>query len=165
MKQIFTVLFTMLLCLSTKAQDGSPEFYKICGDPTMESTLNFRSSGKVVDIIDGDTLVIKSNNKRRIIDLVTVDASSNNSNAKEFLFKKILKKNVFFLVTGNGKSDDAQIFADVFYKDISINRKMITTGTAQYKKPASYTFSNYKSCVYQQLEEIAKKEKLGIWAK
>ncbi len=127
----------------------------------MESLLFIQLKGKVVEIVDGDTIVIKSKGKRRTVDLVTVDASSNDVGARKFLAERILRKNVVYIVD----REAAQVFADVFFKGISVNRSMITTGFAHYKKPGGYTFSNYKSCVYQQLEEIAKKDKLGIWAK
>ena len=165
MKTIFTILLVLLFCFSINAQDGKFEFQNICGDPTVESISFTQFSGKVVEIVDGDTVVIKSKGKRRIVNLVTVDASSNNSEAQKFLSKKILKKNIFFSISYNSKKDDTQVFADIFYEDISVNRSMLTTGIARYKEPENYTFSNYKACVYQQLEEIAKKEKIGIWAK
>jgi endonuclease YncB( thermonuclease family) len=164
MKTIFTILFVLLFCFFVNAQDGTPEFYNICGDQKNE-ILAARFSGKVTKIVDGDTIVVKSGDKSRVVNLVTVDVSSNESKAKRFLSKEILKKNVFFLIYSY-KNDDNRIFADVFYKDVySASRSLITKGIARYKKPDAYIFSNYQACVYQRLEEIAKEEKLGIWAK
>lgn len=161
MKIICTILFLAWFCFSISAQDGRFEFQDVCGNPMMESSLFIELNGKVVEIVDGDTIVIRSKEKRRTVNLITVDASSNDAEAKRFLRKRILKKNVLFTVNRNA----AQVSADVFFKGISVNRSMITTGIARYKKTENYTFSVYKSCVYRQLEEIAKKDKLGIWAK
>jgi len=164
MKTIFVILFVLLFCVFVNAQDGTPEFYNICGAQKNE-ILATRFSGKVTKIVDGDTIVIKSGDKSRVVNLVTVNASSNENKAKRFLSKEILKKNVFFLIY-NYKNHDNQIFADVFYKDVySASRSLISKGIARYKKPDNYTFSNYKACVYQRVEEIAKEENLGIWAK
>ncbi|HXG83759.1 MAG TPA: thermonuclease family protein [Pyrinomonadaceae bacterium] len=165
MRIIFIILAVLLFCFSMNAQDGRPEFYPICGDPQNESMLATRLSGKVIKIVDGNTIIIKSGNKSRTIDLVAVDVGLNENKAKNFLSKEILKKNVFFLIY-NDKNDNNRKVADVYYKDVySASRSMITKGIAHYKKPDDYTFSNYKACVYQRLEEMAKKEKLGIWAK
>jgi endonuclease YncB( thermonuclease family) len=165
MKTIFTISFVLLFYVFVNAQDGRPEFEEVCGDPANESVLTTRFTGKVTKIVDGDTVIIKSDDKNLVVNLVTVDASSNENGAKKFLSKEILKKKVFFLIY-NYKNNDNRIFADVFYKDVySASRSMITRGIARYKKPDDYTFSNYKACVYQRLEEIAKEEKLGIWAK
>lgn len=165
MKQVFTIVFVLLFCLSINAQDGRPEFFKICGDPQNESILTSRFSGKVTKIVDGDTVLFQTSDKTQTINLAAADASLNENKAKKFLSKHILNKNVFFIIYGS-QNDTGEIFADIFYDDIfSASRSLITKGIARYKKPDNYVFSNYKSCVYQRLEEIAKEERLGIWAK
>ncbi len=165
MKILFTISFILLFCFSIKAQDGTPEFHTICGNPETESTLAVRLSGKVIKIVDGDTVIIKSDGKSRTVDLVSVDATVSESKAKDFLSNEILKKKVFFLIY-NHKNDDNRMAADVYYNDVySASRSLINKGIARYKKPDDYTFSNYKACVYRRLEEIAKEEKLGIWAR
>lgn len=165
MKSIVTSFFVLMFCISISAQDGFPEYYKICGDPQNESILTSKFNGKVVKIIDGDTVIIKLNDKNQTVNLATVDASLSETKAKKFLSKKLLGKKVFFFVYGS-QNDADEIFADIFYEDVySASRSLITKGIARFKKADNYAFSTYKSCVYQRLEEIAKEEKLGIWAK
>ena len=158
-------MLILATCFFANAQDGRPEFYTICGHPQNESVSAIRLSGRVTQIVDSDTVVIKTEDKSRTVNLVTVDVSSNEHKARRFLSKKILNQHVLFFIYGT-QNNENQIFADVFYDEVySASRSLITKGIVRYKKPDVYTFSKYKACVYQRLEEMAKEDKIGIWAK
>jgi len=164
MKYFLVIALGLVFCTNAAAQDKKFELQDVCGSPTTESMLYTVFSGEVVKIIDGDTILFKqSNGKKKTVDLVTVNSGSNDAAAKDFLTKNLLKKKVEVLVSLN--SDRERVWGLVRRDNQEINRQMIEQGIAAFQMPESYSFSVYSSCVYRKMEEKAKQEKLGIWAK
>ncbi|MGQ0542386.1 MAG: thermonuclease family protein [Blastocatellia bacterium] len=96
--------------------------------------------------------------------MAAVDATQNETFAKEFIRRKILNRQVKVWVTP-GKSDESQITGQVWLGKKDLNRIMIKKGFASVIEPPLYSTSSYSLCVYRQLELDAQKKKIGIWAK
>lgn len=166
MKYFLVCLLLFAFCAGAAAQQKRYEFQEECGDPSVESVLFTVHSGKVVEIIDGDSIVIKlSNGKKKTIDLTGISSATNEAAAKAFLTGKLLKKKVELSMRGFDLKKADRIWGVVTLDGLEINRLMIENGIAVFKQPAPYAYSTYGTCVYQKLEEKAKREKTGIWAK
>lgn len=166
MKYLLVTALALFFSVSAAAQDKKFEYQDECGDPSMESVAFSVLTGKVTKIIDGDSIVVKlSDGKIKTIDLTGVSASTNEAAAKAFLTDTLLKKNVELATSFGLAMKDKRGWAVVSFNDQVINRLMLERGIAAYKTPAPYEYSTYGNCIYRKLEEKAKQEKLGIWAK
>jgi len=162
MKQFLLIAF-FSFAVNAQAIEKS-EFQDVCGELGKDSDFAFVLGGKVTKIIDSNTIFVKVEGKRRIVDLVAVNVNSNKTEAVKFLSDKILNQEVEILVSPSD-FEDKKVFAVVHFKGKDINRSMIENAIARYEKPRPYKILRHTNCVYQHLEGKAKEAKLGIWAK
>ena len=101
------ILISMLfgLCVPhTAAQislsDLTFEYQDECGNPLLESSLWREVEGKVISVIDGNSIILlDKDHKRRRVTLVAVDASIAGDSARSFLSQLVLNRTVSVLVS------------------------------------------------------------------
>ena len=166
MKIVGTLLFIVSLVITTSGQDKFTfEFEDQCGSPLAESQSIAWRSGKVVKIIDGDTIQIRDKTRKLwIVELAGVDSSNNQKLAVRILTDGMLNKTVSF--RGNPADPKGKLIEAIVSGDnVEINRFLVEYGHANYRgTDYGYSVSQYVLCVYQKLVERAKLAKIGIWA-
>ena len=143
-------------------RDTSPpvEFDSECGDPRAESTAWRLLAGTVVEIVDGDSIVVQTGGTRRRIDLAAVDASDADDAARAAL-ARLLNHAVDVAVSFD--QPDRSGVGVVHAQRRDINRELLATGAARYREPVAYTMSNYTACVYRIVERQARDAQRGLW--
>lgn len=118
--------------------------------------------GKVVKVIDGDTIDVLTYKKQQIrIRLLDIDAPESRQ-----AYGNVSKKYLASLIAGNkvlvkekGKDVYKRTLGTIFYNSININAKMVENGYAwayRYKGIA-------KNKKMVELESIAKQKQRGLW--
>ncbi len=157
------ILASSVVCQSRKTW----EFQDVCGNPEVESQSTVKRAGIVTRVLDGDTVEFKEKRNGKIwtVELAGVEAIAGNDLAEIHLRKTILNKKV--TVWGNAdREKDPVLEARIFRKNTFINRILMEEGMATYRgTDYGYAVSNYSLCVLSKLEEKAKREKRGAWAK
>lgn len=124
--------------------------------------VNADFKGKVVKVIDGDTVDVLTPQKQKIrIRLLDIDAPESRQAygnvSRKYLASLIAGKNVF--VKGNKKDIYRRTLGTIFYNKININAKMVENGYAWAYRHKG--IANSKKMV--KLESIAKQNKRGLW--
>ncbi|AER40767.1 MAG: thermonuclease family protein [Flavobacteriales bacterium] len=118
-------------------------------------------TGKVIKIYDGDTFKIKGKMKEYKIRISDIDCPEKNQSygviAKNFLKKKILNKKV--LIKNVKKDKYNRLVGLVIYdNNKDLGKEILESGLAWVWK-----FS--KNIQYKKIEDIAKRNKIGLWKK
>lgn len=145
--------------------DDAPAFEhtKECGDPRVESMAWRVIAGIVVEIVDGDTIVVLTDDDaRKRVDLAAVDASASDEAGRALLTRRILNRRVDVLTGFSDVARDA-LAGVVREGGKDVNRELLEAGAARYREPAAYTVSNYTGCVYRIVENQARDAKRGAW--
>jgi endonuclease YncB( thermonuclease family) len=167
MKNIFIAIFVLLFALIAEAQNveqkNEGEFgCRLDGD---SGHISFVGRGKIVKVIDNDTVVfITDIGKKKYVSLIAVDSKGNKSKAKTFLKNNVLGREAD-LIFSSSQMRKRKISGILEVDGKDINRLMLEKGIAEYEESDSYQISYYSDCVYYKVFEKAKEEKLGIWAK
>jgi endonuclease YncB( thermonuclease family) len=134
-----------------------------CGSPLRESMLWMSVKGKVIRVVDGDTIILLTkDNKRKRVNLVAVDASAGQDAARSLLSGLVLNRHISVLVNpSNIKSGMAAGVVHAQEKDV--NRELLEAGVVRYRAPKSYSVSRYTACVYRIVESEAREAKRGLW--
>ena len=120
--------------------------------------------GKVIKVIDGDTIWVKTNNKHIKIRLSYIDApelkQTYGVRSKNFLTNLVLDKNV--QINANKKDRYNRHLGEVYIhnseESIFVNAKMLKSGNA-------WIYLTYRDNFYlQNLENHARMKKLGLWS-
>ncbi|MBQ6618157.1 MAG: thermonuclease family protein [Phascolarctobacterium sp.] len=115
--------------------------------------------GKVVKVVDGDTLHVYSNKKTYKIRLSGIDAPERGQaygkRAKEYLEFLVAGKQVIAIVESKDRYGRYVASVKVQSKDVCV--EMLTAGYAWHYK--QYDNNKY----YDELQREAKKEKRGLW--
>ena len=116
--------------------------------------------GKVIVVIDGDTVVVLKNNQQVKIRLAGIDCPEKSqpfgSNAKQALSDLIYRKEISFQIVAVDRYQ--RLVAHLFFNGDNINKKMLANGSCfAYRKHLED-----KSFIF--LEAKAQKAKLGLWA-
>ncbi len=185
MRLILATLLIFVSCVVIFAQDtkeneikselkilGYSQISSQCGDHLLPSEGNIYpdSNGKIIQIVDGNTVIFESVAENGEKEKMTFNIAGvkNSNSAKVFLEKKLLNKSVrvmgwFF--REKGKDRVAVIYAETAELD-EVGCFMIKNGIARHKKfEGNDIVPDYKNYYYNEAEEKAKEEKLGIWAK
>lgn len=180
MRIISTILFILLLCIFAQAQENSENqaSKKPSGGFTLEPAQCGGNGaapshwdvirGKVVSVIDSDTVIVESNAKNHLVDLIGIDASLTESKATLFLQNTVLNQRVnVFVKDGDGEKLQVSGIIHLFEPTQIINEYLIINGLAKYRKikDGELTDSGTTDCNYKILEEKAKEKKSGIWSK
>ncbi len=130
---------------------------------------------EVTSIIDGDTIEIDYNNKKKQVRFLGIDSSEMNVNgneaqcyaraARNFLREKLENKKVYLSTDPENfnidENDRLLRYVDILEnnKIIRLNEELVKNGFAR----AAYEFPLSQRGKYVGLELIAKKNKLGLW--
>ena len=120
--------------------------------------------GRVIKVIDGDTIWVKTNNKHIKIRLSYIDApelkQKHGVRSKNFLTNLILDKNV--QINANKKDRYNRHLGEVYIHNIDesvfVNAKMLKSGNA-------WIYLKYRDNSYlKNLENYARIKKIGLWS-
>ncbi len=152
---LFSCLAIMFLFHFRRVQSGEGSF--------MRRWVNSAGKmGEVVEVLEGDTLLVRLPNETLQVRLNAVDTPSladpGGSEALEFVQNltgghpvRVLE---FF------RESESSIRGEVYnHANVSLNEALIKAGWAWYYKPHSE-----KNPYYQELNQIARTEKMGLWA-
>lgn len=116
-------------------------------------------SGHVLDIIDGDSLKVRTGKDDIRVELAGIDAPEIGQAFGEisayYLTDLLDGREVRLVVNGNNDYGDA--VAEVFLDDLSINRLMLTDGYAWALRGRS------EDPAMEGLESLARNKRLGLW--
>lgn len=125
---------------------------------------DYVEKGKVIKIIDGNTAVFLSEKgRKKTVDILSVDVSSNNKAAREFLENTLLNVETE-LIASPSQFEKSNVNGLFELGGSTISEMMLERGLGRYKASKSYQISNYNDCVARNAERKAKMEKLGIWS-
>jgi endonuclease YncB( thermonuclease family) len=127
--------------------------------------------GKVVKVLDGDTVIISIRNENQVtVHLVGIEAPEDSklrSDSRLYLEKMALKTNVGVVVNTSNwefKTPKPNEVTGIMHignvKDA--NLAMVESGMARYKKPNPYEMSNYTACYYKKAQDTAQEAKRGL---
>ena len=121
--------------------------------------------GKVIEIVDGDSIVIESFNRPVKIELMGIDAPELKQNygdvARQHLLDLVFDKTVTVEYFGLG--EDGSIAGKVFLNRIDVAAQMVRDGVAWYDKGNANRLSETERQVYTDSEQAARNEQRGIW--
>ena len=125
-----------------------------------------RIGGRVVEIIDGKTVMIEMQNRGRIVaelQYIEVPEAGQpfNQIAKEHLQTLVLNQKVEFRARGLRK---AVTIGQLFLKGVDISQQMIRDGAAWYAVLEKSGQDAAESEIYQSNELQAKNENRGVWS-
>lgn len=117
-------------------------------------------SGKVIDVPDGDTLVIRSGSKKIRVRMYGIDAPELKQRygveARNYLADRILDKNVNIKVMDEDKY--GRKVGKVYYKNKDMNLEMISTGNAWF-----YEYHAKREKEYRKAYNNARENRIGLW--
>ena len=120
--------------------------------------------GRVIKVIDGDTIWVKTSNKHIKIRLSYIDApelkQTHGVRSKNFLTDLVLDKNV--QINANKKDRYNRHLGEVYIHNVKesifVNAKMLKSGNA-------WIYLTYRDNSYlQNLENHARIKKIGLWS-
>lgn len=121
--------------------------------------------GKVIEIVDGDTIRIMSLNRPVKVKLVAIDAPEMNQScgdlAKQHLLDLIFDKMV--AVEYFGLSENGSIDGKVFLGEMDVAAQMVRDGVAWYDKSNASRLSEVERVRYADSEQAPRNEHRGIW--
>lgn len=116
--------------------------------------------GECLYVYDGDTILMNLNGEKRKIRLYGIDAPELSQEfgdkSRVLLSRLIEKKKITVSVTGEDKY--GRLIGVVYFDGLDINAVMLKNGAAWHYKEFD------KSIEYVELESLARKERLGLWA-
>ncbi|HEY2976031.1 MAG TPA: thermonuclease family protein [Pyrinomonadaceae bacterium] len=134
-----------------------------CGSPLRESMLWMSVEGKVIRVVDGDTIILLiKDNKRKRINLAAVDASAGQDAARSLLSGLVMNRPISVLVNPSNIKSGLVVGA-VHAQEKDVNRELLEAGVVRYHEPKSYSVSRYTACVYRIVEREAREAKRGLW--
>ncbi len=171
MKMLFLLIFMLSLCATANAQIGFP-YEKECGKAFSENEMISRK-GKIIKVIDGNTIVFKQKTKSGkkdvrefTVHLAGIDSNLNEEYLRDFLVKNVLNKKGEVVL--NPQENENESFGIIWWAGGfgDLNGYLLINGLADFLQPKRTPSGSYRTvCVYKQLAEKAKLEKIGIWAK
>ena len=180
-------LATVAILSSTDAVAQHPGPLGPCGDPSMESSIWAPVRGKVIKVIDGNTLIMLLEDQKVIEDrliflptdqeilvhLVAVDTPDITRqfgvDARRLLERLVGGQHVEVWVSPSAWSPrrhPKQITGIVHLatsKMEDANLAMIRSGMARHKQSEPYTMSNHRECLYRLEEDEARAARRGLW--
>lgn len=116
--------------------------------------------GECVYVYDGDTVLVDAAGKKTKIRLFGIDAPELSQEfgdkSRALLSRLIEKKKVTVSVTGEDKY--GRLIGVIFVDGMDVNALMLKNGAAWHYKDFD------RSAEYAELESLARKERLGLWA-
>ena len=123
----------------------------------------FEGPYKVTKVTDGDTLQINYNQKIRLSEINSPEKDECHYNrSKNFLKDLLLNQKIFLEKDYTNKGRYGRLLRYIHFNNKDINAELVLTGNAKvYDK---YAHDTKKYTQLKELETLAKKNKLGLWA-
>jgi len=122
-------------------------------------------SGKVVEVIDGNTISLKSLSHTIKVRLLAVAPPEKNQPyadvARQHLADLILNKYVVVRYTGIGQQ--GYLVGRILLEQADMNAQMLRDGVAWYYQPDESDLSDADRQIYPTCEQAARAEKRGLW--
>lgn len=148
MKNLRPILFTLLILLLADSSFSQGKF-----------------SGKVIEVIDGKTVVIEMGSGKLTAVLQYIEIPEREQplywTVRDHLEKLVLGKSVEFHPQG---ITPEKTFCQLYVVGLDIAQQMLRDGAAWHMSPEQSGQDSQESVVYQQNQEQAKSEKRGVWA-
>lgn len=127
--------------------------------PLTASAADFK--GKVVTVIDGDTLMILNGQSPQKVVLYAIDCPEIGQDsgiaAKEFTAARVLKKEV--TVKDHGRDNYGRTIGEIILEDgTNLNKYLVIAGLAWWTKKFAPEATEYRD-----LERAARTERKGLW--
>lgn len=133
----------------------------------------FSQTGRIIDVIDGDTVTIKINeySSRKTFDIAYIDAPEIKQEfgmkSKQYLVNLLMHKQVSFTVVGNSnwkknfaRKNNPKIVL-FFGNGEDLGKHLINNGYAWFNKRSNISLERKKEFI--KLEKKAKRKNLGLW--
>ncbi len=140
-----------------------------CGNPRVVSQIYMWMGGRVVEVPDGESLIVKIKGRKKTVRLIGISAPEVDQQfgkeAREYLARMVQGKAVSILYDGFDTPRKKEIIAQVSTQK-GINEEMLRAGLARFKRPSMKDddyLDWYRECKYQKAEEEARVEKRGLW--
>lgn len=116
----------------------------------------------VTDVIDGDTIIISSGDKIRLIGVDTPELDEPYySEAKQYMELKVLGKTIGLEKDVSETDPYDRLLRYVWLDDQMVNEDLVLSGLAVAK---SYDPDTKYQDIFNDAEALAKKEKIGLWS-
>jgi endonuclease YncB( thermonuclease family) len=146
MKRVQVLACLLLLCLPALARATSLQ-------------------AKVVEIVDGNTMIVINVNRRIKVVLKGSDAPEDSQPfgdvARQHLADLVLGKEVLVDYTELGR--DGHLVAKVFCNEMDVGQQMIRDGVAWYDRTYEKDLSELEQQLYEESELAARSEHRGLW--
>jgi endonuclease YncB( thermonuclease family) len=120
---------------------------------------------KVVEIVDGNTMIVINVNRRIKVVLKGSDAPEEGQPfgdvARQHLADLVLGKEVLVDYTELGR--DSHLVAKVFCNEMDVGEQMIRDGVAWFDRTYEKDFSELERQLYDESEQAARGEHRGLW--
>jgi endonuclease YncB( thermonuclease family) len=181
LKTLVLVVVLAGACVGSSAQDRSPGPFgddryadDPCGDPRLESSVWAGVKGKVIEVVDGDTIAMIHKGKRLRVQLLGIEAPVLNQKfgreAQQLLERLVQNIDVEVWVSTDWwskRSMPEEILGVIYILErdmLQVNLELMRAGLVLYKSPPSYKMSGYSACHLAKAEEKAQAAKLGLWS-
>jgi endonuclease YncB( thermonuclease family) len=131
-----------------------------------QSILAASLPGRVVRVVDGDTLVVIDSNKaQHKIQLAGIDApelqQSFGMESREYLSQQVLGR---FVVIEYDKRDDYNLVTGkLLLNNADVNLEMISAGLARHSRMHAQDQTESERLLYKEAEEEARRARRGLW--
>jgi len=173
----FSLLCLLVLAYTAPVMAQSVEpIVDPCGDPTVESFSCPLLRGKVVKVLDGDTLILDLANRRRLrVHLVGIAAPEPQQELgrdSRLLLSSLVSSRVVEVCVKTSqylllrRSKVKEVTGVVHVRGmgmLDVNLLMIQAGLARHAKADPYSMSNHFECHYVRAEEEARAAGRGLW--
>lgn len=176
----------LCFCVSETAGEGDVERPPDeCGDPRLISQGYRVEEGTVVEVVDGDTLVVDIHGQeselelvadtsprsgKTTVQLVCVDAPPMTEpigmESKERLSVRLLRKKVALLISPY-QEERTPLNVMLLLQGghpIAENVEQLEQGLARFRYFGPYAIDSWMRCHYERAEERAQNEKRGVWS-
>jgi CHAT domain-containing protein/endonuclease YncB( thermonuclease family) len=129
-----------------------------------QATVAAELQGKVVEVVDGETIVVSYGNHFATVRLYTVAAPK-----KEHPLAEVIRQHLADFVLGRtvsiryARMESDVIYGLVFINGNDIGLQMVRDGAASYNSKHERELSEITRQLYIESERAARNEKLGIW--
>ncbi|HEX2329269.1 MAG TPA: thermonuclease family protein [Candidatus Angelobacter sp.] len=178
-KRLAAVMVGMALGLLPKlyAQDLSHDWPWVnlevyperCVNPLMESQGWLIFKGKVIEVIDGRTVVVAVQDSRRKVQVQLAGLNLATSReyrerSRERLGQIVLNRSVEVWVNPTVWEKQPLQVTAVMYAPGDAGLSLVASGLAIFAQPPLYTMSQYAECQYRNAEREARVHGIGFWS-
>ena len=155
--EILTIMFALVIC-------GAAYFYVNFTIPQEEmiSQINNEKSDIVIEVIDGDTVILKDNSKIRLIGINAPEKGYlNHLETKNALKSLILMQNIRLESDSENIDEHGRLLRYVFVDDVFVNLWLVEEGYAHVFRESGLKYESQ----LKEAENKARQQELGMWEK